>query len=542
MYAKFIAPLPTQKFVVGTYGGLPSIISTSCTGIGTYIGKDGGKVCGGCQALRDARGSANPGTTLNTWRHRHRAVYLWCSMVWLTSICGASVITKRNIVNETIAFIFLVLRSDVPNPRYCTSEPAEHTFGLLRTMIREFTTLEFAQLVEKLTRRLRLMYKHNVRPSRERQKGYMSTFDNFFEYSMDQNLPYMEGAVDIDKDGDFVANQLWPVVCELISFSSGLMTQLLTTLGVAANERSPFCRDFSSLIDLRDEFIRYCPLTFKYAGVRGTGSVWVPAAKNDKNETGEESEKNEGPDQSADASMLDRLERFTSDFNRIAEEADADDDVDEVMVVNSDTVNEGGIEDEPAEVAAAKPRADIDNNELMTQFQSLVQVENVDDLLAKVVVASSSIEGKSVSGSVSFARKAKSLVQRWLAKLESAGNGDAASTSSDTRIERDVILMVNAKIGSGASTVNVASYYRVVNVYEKYYNKWFMSKVSFKLWKKEPKSYKVKIRMLKKNVLGEYSDVALCGDVTVKKENICRIIEDKMIIGVVGKLKEGVCV
>ena len=473
---------------------------------------------------------------------RHRAVYLWCSMIWLTSICGASAITKRNIVNETIAFIFLVLRSDVPNPRYCTSEPAEHTFGLLRTMIREFTTLEFAQLVEKLTRRLRLMYKNNVRPSHERQKGYMSTFDNFFEYSMDQNLPYMEGAVDIDKEGDFVAKQLWPVVCELISFSHGMMTQLLTTLGVAANERSPFCRDFSSLIDLRDEFIKFCPQTFEYDGVKGTGSVWASAAKSGDNDTGAESGNTEGPNRSNDAIMLDRLEHFTSEFNRIAKEADADDDVDEVIVVDSDTVNEGVREDEPVEVAASKPSAAIDNNELMTHFQSLVQVDNADDLLAKVLVASSSIEGKSAAGSVSFLRKAKSLVQRWLAKLESGGNEDSDSTTTDTRIERDVILMVNAKMGSGASAVNVASYYRVVNVFEKYYNKWFMSMVPFKLWKKEPKSYKIKIRMLRKNVLGEFCDVDLCGDATVNKENICRIIEDKMIIGVVGKLKEGVCV
>ena len=111
-------------------------------------------------------------------------------------------------------------------------------------------------------------------------------------------------------------------------------------------------------------------------------------------------------------------------------------------MVDSDTVNEGVREDEPVEVAASKPSAAIDNNELMTHFQSLVQVDNADDLLAKVLVASSSIEGKSVVGSVNFAKKAKSLVQRWLAKLESAGNGDADSTSSDTRIERDVILMV----------------------------------------------------------------------------------------------------
>ena len=47
---------------------------------------------------------------------RHRAVYLWCSMLWLTSISGASIITKINIVAETIAFMFLVLRSDITKP------------------------------------------------------------------------------------------------------------------------------------------------------------------------------------------------------------------------------------------------------------------------------------------------------------------------------------------------------------------------------------------------------------------------------------------
>ena len=64
---------------------------------------------------------------------RHRAVYLWCSMVFLTSISGTSVITKRNVVTETIAFMFLVLCSDMENPRLATSKPGEHHFGQMRT-------------------------------------------------------------------------------------------------------------------------------------------------------------------------------------------------------------------------------------------------------------------------------------------------------------------------------------------------------------------------------------------------------------------------
>ena len=113
----------------------------------------------------------------------HRAVYLWCSVLWLTSIDGASMITKRNIMAEAIAFMFIVLRSDILKPRHCTSEPAEHMFGMLRQLIREFTCLEFAQLVEKQIRRLTLMYKHSFKYSRDPAKGYVATLANFFEYT-----------------------------------------------------------------------------------------------------------------------------------------------------------------------------------------------------------------------------------------------------------------------------------------------------------------------------------------------------------------------
>ena len=111
---------------------------------------------------------------------KHRVVYLWCSMVWLTSISGASIITKINVVGETLSFIFIVMSSDVSKPRYFTSEPVEHFFGQLRTMIREFTTLEFSQLCEKLIRRLEKMYKYGFNPSRDPNKGYTSTFRNYF--------------------------------------------------------------------------------------------------------------------------------------------------------------------------------------------------------------------------------------------------------------------------------------------------------------------------------------------------------------------------
>ena len=88
--------------------------------------------------------------------------------------------------------------------------------------------------------------------------------------------------------------------------------------------------------------------------------------------------------------------------------------------------------------------------------------------------------------------------------------------------------------------MNVACHYRVMEVYEKYYNKWFMSKSPCKKWKKEPKPYKMKVRMLKRNILNEYCDVDLVGDIAYDRKDICKIVDNSMIVNVVGKLDQEV--
>ena len=59
-----------------------------------------------------------------------------------------------------------------------------------------------------------------------------------------------------------------------------------------------------------------------------------------------------------------------------------------------------------------------------------------------------------------------------------------------------------------------------------------------KIWKKETKPYKLKLRMLDKDAINEYSDVELYNG-SFDKESICRIIKDELIVSVVGKLEAG---
>jgi len=468
----------------------------------------------------------------------HRALYLWCSMIFLTSISGASVITKRNVVSETVAFIFLVLCSDMGNPRLATSEPGEHHFGQLRTLIREFTTLEFAQLVEKHIRRLNLMYKNFFRPTRDTRKfGYQATYDDFFKYTVDDSAPMMEGTVKIDPHGDHVATQVWPTVQKLISYSSELMTPLLSTLGVTKDEMSPFCRGFASLKDLRDEFIRYCPRTFVYDDVEGTGDL----GEKDKSDSSKES----SVDNFTEDMMVERVKLFSRAMLETPSDVD-DDEGGGVSVVEQEVLGEDEVDPIATEDDLPSPPVAMgqsDHAELMSHFRSILSVSSPDDLSSNVLLAMSCIEGgKAGAGAVSFARKAKSLVQRWLAKsvdtIAMSTGADLLAANNDIIIERNTILLLSIKIGRGASATNVACHFRVMEVYEKYYNKWFMSTVPVKKWKKEPKPYKVKVRMLKKNAVNEYCDVDLVGDITYGTKDICKIVDDSTIVNVVGKLDQ----
>ena len=80
-----------------------------------------------------------------------------------------------------------------------------------------------------------------------------SLFFNFLLYLKG----LMAGTVTLDENGGFVASQMWEVVSAVISYSYDLMNESFVTVGAQQDEVRPFCRSFSSISDLIDEFIRY---------------------------------------------------------------------------------------------------------------------------------------------------------------------------------------------------------------------------------------------------------------------------------------------
>eukprot|EP00957_Ditylum_brightwellii_P085391 6496584-Ditylum_brightwellii.AAC.1 len=94
---------------------------------------------------------------------------------------------------------------------------------------------------------------------------------------------WINRAVNLKNDGDFTAKQMWGNLSKIISFSSKNMLKRFHVLGVATDEISLFCHLFSSLNDLRDEFMHYLPNTFTYNDVPGN-AVDDDAQDKDENE------------------------------------------------------------------------------------------------------------------------------------------------------------------------------------------------------------------------------------------------------------------
>ena len=126
------------------------------------------------------------------------------------------------------------------------------------------------------------------------------------------------------------------------------------------------------------------------------------------------------------------------------------------------------------------------------------------------------------------------LVRMWLEKPSVAASPSSTSTL-DNSIERDTIISANIIVGQGESSVTVTKHNRVVDVHGKYYNKWFMSKLPSKKWKKESK-LKSKARMQEINVVQEYEDVDL-HDISYKKVYVSRIVTDEEVMNVIEQLK-----
>ena len=182
--------------------------------------------------------------------------------------------------------------------------------------------------------------------------------------------------------------------------------------------RLQFCCDFTSLSNLCDAFIAYCPNTFSYDGVVGIGE--------------DDNIVEIIPD---DGVMTDtlatKMRYFVNDLlgetnSTVDTVIDSGDSTNDKSVTDNEAINTTG--------GTLSSQGDIKNAKIVLGVENLLACVDVSNL-SKLALDSSSFLDTKDQGSISSERKVKSLRSRWFCSSGSKSNSNTNSSKEGIWIE-----------------------------------------------------------------------------------------------------------
>jgi len=408
-------------------------------------------------------------------------------------------------VLESVAMLFLVIRSDVSQPRRMTSEACEHTFGSVRQMQREFNVEQFINLVERMQMRVNSIFESRLVPSRSSMgKGYQGTFADFINSLQNASAELSKsGIVDVVLT-DKAVTQLWPTVKLIFDKVNPMMTQFLKLFGVdELNGLSPFAAaNINSPQDLLSLIKAFFCAPKK--DTRDCGGVVVDEEEvidgnEDEDEDVDVDEANDGLGDVVPVLANEMLVALNDkeDDGTVAAVQDNEDSLEENPSDGDDDVVLGSQFDEGA---AGDARLKL--NVLMSSTTTSTVPVQVKQLMELMQV------GKIEQGSVLPDGKYTSLQARWFrGKIKSIDN-NTVSADATTFIERNSVASMKCKCKRG--NIVTVEKYRVLCIFSKSYNKWYVEWDNEKVpFQSSSKKYKILARMLKQVNNSQYQELEL---------------------------------
>ena len=137
----------------------------------------------------------------------------------------------------------------------------------------------------------------------------------------------------------------------------------------------------------------------------------------------------------------------------------------------------------------------------------------------------------------------KSLISRWFGEKKRKKEEDDGGKDSDDFIKWDTLVKLSVKKGGQISS----QYYRVLGIFDKYYNRWFVDfnkdkKVTFNprsgtQWKAYSKKYKLLVRMMVRTEQSEFEEVELEKNGKWSPKAVFRIVYLNDVLSVEMKLE-----
>ena len=127
----------------------------------------------------------------------------------------------RNIVTDTIVFVFLLVCDEIVNPIYWTMERSKNTFGGWRIHRREDTVQECVELEDDRRHKVNENYESSSAVSWSPQSGYQAASMGFAEtpsggdvsISNDTELPLFKLFGLISNQSSTILVKVWNIIC-----------------------------------------------------------------------------------------------------------------------------------------------------------------------------------------------------------------------------------------------------------------------------------------------------------------------------------------
>eukprot|EP00978_Attheya_sp_CCMP212_P037401 scaffold175918_cov57-Attheya_sp.AAC.2 len=156
-----------------------------------------------------------------------------------------------------------------------------------------------------------------------------------------------------------------------------------------------------------------------------------------------------------------------------------------VNAINDDEIVEtgdhdtGNLDESERDFPSLKFYNAVDGSTSLEKFRDCLSCNKIEDIsqLTYDEICSLKLK-KRDQGSTSLERKSKSLQQRWFTKGNSnsskQGKMPIEEKNKDTYVEHDSLIELMCKQGKGDNQSETAQLYRVLALFDKHYNKWYI--------------------------------------------------------------------
>ena len=426
---------------------------------------------------------------------------------------------------ETVGLLFLVVRDDVFHPRRTTSECNEHTYGMWRTMSREFNMDQLIRIVQKSNMKTDCIFDSSLRTHRSKDglSGYQATFQDYVDSVRKSSMTDIHhGGMHVNTREPAV-NQLWDDVQGIIEFSNAQMQQFLGLFGIEeGNGLSPFCCRMNNPGKLKHLITEFFKRPKK--DTRGGGPL---TSRNDADNDCDDGDDEIDPDDIGDEKDMEQYsictngpspELIASHLSSIAaiattpaaattttttnaaahgvDEVLEEDEVSVDIVDSSVVIGEALKTTEDSIVEVDTVQGELSHVDSGGSAQSYHQLMTMLDSKALNEIAGAGFEliqllqlGKMACGSISSDSKFMARDQRWFrAKKRNNANSVVGDTNTENEaasnviqqqtavISRNSLIQLPCKRGAGEkNSCTTIEYYRVLGFFTKHYNKWYMA-------------------------------------------------------------------